>query len=263
MKLCRFRLDAEPEKILTGIYKNSKIYQTEGMVPVSVHEVSNVEFLKPIGTPFTMRKFESFTHGDSVKKFFYQYGNPLNLLEPAQFFSLDHQIEGLDIQIRIACMIQENILNPTIYEVQRSILGFIPVCEVVSQTLIREEIKEGMPVCIGNDLPLLPGALLITEEECYPNKEDDLNEHLKRDWNIKISHGDEILHSDTHTQTISFNEMIRFTSKYTPLRAGELLLSPPFNVPSVNEMSWKRYITPGDELNIQIEDLGAIQVKLL
>ncbi len=263
MKLCRFRLADDNNTIHTGIYKDGKIYQTEGLVPVSVHEFSNIELLKPTGTPLSVRKYESFNRGTNNRALYYSYGNPTNLLEPGQYFQLNDNIEDIDITVRIGCVIQQPCLNTGLLEIPNHILGFLPIVEVISRQILDEEQVQGLPACRGNDIVYIPGPIIITTDECYPEKKEDSLDNLTSIWNVSYSADNNEIGNWNVDQGVSFVDMIKHASHHILVHPGEMLLSPPLNVPSIKETSLKRYLQAGDSLSIKVGDLGIVQVKLL
>lgn len=259
MKLCRFELIAQPDRIRSGIVHGGKIYETDGANPVGVHEAADVRPLSPVGRPPSIRFFRNPTrigerlNADEAEALPYNYGNPAALFGPNQIVPRPDYALDLQYEPYIAAVVATSGRRVPVEHADETILGFTIVNQLVARDLVRRsETARGMDfaVCIG--------PVLTTPDEL-----DDhvIDQEFGRRYKLSVVNrvnGIERRRSGVEDLPMTFAQALSLVSQGAPLAEGDIVALGPLACWEDDEPS----LDTGDELQVAVEVLGTLSTKI-
>jgi len=259
LKLCRFEILADPERIRSGIVYSGKVYETDGSNPVGVHEAADVRPLAPVGRAPSLRIFrnplrigERLTI-DDAENLPYHYGNPSSVIGPSQIvprpeFALDLQFEPY-----LAAVVATPGRRVPVEHADEMILGFSILTQVVARDLVRRSESAR-----GFDFATVLGPVLTTPEELDDHVSDqEFGRRYKLGLVARVN-GVERRRADAEDLPITFAQALSLCSQGAPLVEGDIIALGPL-------ASWTDDdppLEPGDEIQVAVEVLGTLSTKV-
>jgi hypothetical protein len=240
MKLCRFEL-LEAEGIArSGIFHESKVYETNGEKAIGIHDLSKVKFLPPVSKPPTIRAFRE----DGT----YEYLSNATLLGPLHSYTMPPSIGEMEIEARVAAVVKDRGESVGPEEAHGFLLGFTN-CIRFKHTV------DGLP----QDLGLAIGPFLHTLEDF---KEYDEGAQAPISWRWELIVDKKQRYANEEAGALEPLKAIELASRTNAIQSGDLLLLPPLSHPPLLETSLERNVLPGDEVAIGFERLGFLLVHV-
>lgn len=230
VKLCRFELLDEPGQTRSGIFHDSRVYETHGMKAVGIHDLAKVAFLSPVPRPPSLRMFEVAPGGS----LFFHYLNP-SALAASGAEVLPAKAGSLAFEVRIGVVAQDGGESLGEEEAEGLVLGLLPV------VTLRMGLED--PVA-ARDLPVVAGPFLVTDE--------DLPSPLALDVSVDI--GGKKKRFEGLKLPVSPGAVLARSSRGVGLTAGDLALSPALAGVGGS-------LGPGEELTVAVEPLGAVRLR--
>jgi len=256
MKLCRFELNEDPGVARSGIYHENRVYETDGKNAIGVHDLGRLRFLAPIGTPTSLR----FLHQSPLEAphdLVRIYGHPRSLEGvDAQLEVLAGETE-LDLELRLGWVIKDDGDSLEPEEAAGFILGYLPIATLLPRRAARNSVTAGVPWYAAREDAWTTGALLSTSDDWESAIGPDVS------WNLVLEvNGQEIV-----TGTFPISPSVKCAtarlSQILPIRAGDLILSPPLAIPPIAETSLGRWLRPGDQIAARETVLGRLAFQVV
>ena len=128
MKLCRFELIGGPPGVRTGIFAD-RVYETQGLSGVGIHEQSKVRILTPTG-PLTSIRIPD--KGDV------RFLSPSGMLGPLGEFHFPSNTRALDLEVRPAVVAKDSGERLSLEEASGIVLGYTILLNFVARDLAEE-----------------------------------------------------------------------------------------------------------------------------
>lgn len=224
MKLCRFRLLEQPEAVRSGVLHEGKVYETDGVNAIGVHEISAVRLLNPIGQPPNLRLMSG--DGD------YRYANTFGLLGPDDPITPPLGAATLELKARFAVVVKD-LTDPEEDEVSAaSLLGYTMVVEPLSPN-------------DAWDLPLAIGPVLHTVEEF-----GELGA-----FKVELLINQQPVAEVVQPLLMTPHQALQIACRTNVVAPGDVIALPAFDLPL-------RPAQPGDVAMIRIEKVGALALHI-
>lgn len=260
--MCRFELKAKPGEARSGMVYSGKIYETDGANPVAVHEADAIRPLAPIPHAPSLRFFRGDrqpdpTDGLDTQEPAFFYGNPMCLVGASQIVNYPEVVSSLGFEPFVAAVLVGDAYQIGVEDADDLILGITLLNVLVARD--RERVEFGCGgIGSAYDVGAAIGPVLTTP--------DDLEEHVidaefgKRyalSTVVRIN-GVEQQRGNLQDLPFTFAQAISSASQTCTLRAGDVIAIGPVVDPTLEPL----LLDPGDELQLAIENLGAISLKL-
>lgn len=259
MKLCRFELLADPERIRSGIVYSGKIYETDGSKPVGVHEAADVRPLAPVGRAPSIRFFRTPSRigdrltNDDVEALPYYYGNPSSVVGPSQI--IPHPEFALDLQYEpyIAAVVATPGRRVPVEHADDMILGF----SIVTQIVARDVMRQG-PSARAFDFATVLGPVLTTPEELDDHVADaEFGRRYKLSLSARLN-GVERRRADVEELPLTFAQALSLCSQAAPLTEGDIVCLGPLATWDDDDST----LESNDEVQVAVEILGTLSTKI-
>jgi 2-keto-4-pentenoate hydratase/2-oxohepta-3-ene-1,7-dioic acid hydratase in catechol pathway len=240
---------------------SGKIYETDGAQAVAVHEAETVRPLSPVPNAPSIRIFRSdlqpgIIAGMDLEEPYYLYSNPTALLGASQTLPFPVGVGAVSVETFLAAVAVSDALQIPVETADDIILGFTIVTLLVSRTYEAAERKVGA-MGRSHDLGGVIGPVLTTPDEVEEmvvaadqGRRYDLPSVLRVNG-VERGRGNTELLPFTAAQAISA------ASQYVPVRSGDIFAFGP--VATAEEPVT---LDPGDEIQVSIDKLGTLSVKL-
>lgn len=162
VKLCRFEVLDSEGAARSGIYHESRLYETEGTNPIGVHDLSNIKFLCPIARPPVMREM---LHEPDSDRLLYFYRNPSTLYGPAAAVFLPQGTNSVILQPQLAIVIKDTERYISREAAASVILGYTMVVTIYDPHLRSQEEAIGIGPGASSDFGAATAPFLVTPEE--------------------------------------------------------------------------------------------------
>jgi 2-keto-4-pentenoate hydratase/2-oxohepta-3-ene-1,7-dioic acid hydratase in catechol pathway len=240
---------------------SGKIYETQGAQAVAVHEADTVRPLMPIPHAPSLRIYRSdlqpgMIPGMDAEDPYYFYANPTTLLGASQILNHPLTLSELTVEPYMAAVLVSDALQidpPTSDEV---ILGFTMVLMLTSLSAEREERRIGL-IGRSHDLGGVLGPVVTTPDELEESVLDFENGRTYGLEAVLRVNGVERARGNTEHLPFSFAQAISSASQHTPVRAGDIFAFGP-----VIDSESPILLGPGDEVQLAVEKLGALSLKI-
>lgn len=253
MKLCRFTLSHEPERLRSGIYYDNRVYETDGENAIGLHELGKVRLLAPLGRPPSWRSFD-LVNVSGEAQLTYRYRNPIALADPVSEIDAPSGSLDLEPELRLAIVVGDRGERIEPEEAAAFVLGATLLLGFVAADVAEEEATMGLPDTRSHDLPALIGPFVVTPDEVQ-----------SMGGTFKVE-----LQVNGHTQcriesplAAGFAEVLGAATRSLPVAPGDLIALPAFELPRLVTTQLGRALRPGDSVLATVEDLGALSAKIL
>ncbi len=231
MQLCRFQLRDEDGVIRSGIFHESRLYETDGQQPIGVHDLSKIIMLAPIQSAASFRVFDGELN--------YQYRNSATYGGPLTEF--DAPGGELGIEARVVAVIKDAGDRITVDEAEEFILGF-----TLMLGFVLEDKNE-------HDLPFALGPFLNIPETPLP-------QIFAKPFQLKVN--SEVV-AEASTAMPDFGGMIARATRYNRVLPSDLIGAPAVSFGSLSKSLLGRNLQPGDSIQLVQEELGVLTVKVV
>ncbi len=262
MKLCRFELKSSPGEIRSGMVYSGKIYETDGANAIAVHEADSVRPLAPIPHAPSLRIFRSDLQpkvlaGNDAESPKFFYGNPMCLVGASQIVTFPEAIGAVTVQPFVAAVVVADAYQVEIEDADDLILG---ITLMIMLTSVDGERTERIYGALGSshDIGAAIGPVLTTPDELDDHITDASSGKRYAMSAVLRVNGVERLRGDLADLPFSFAEAISSASQTCTVKAGDIIALGPV---VLNDESTV-YLDPGDEVQLAVEHLGAISLKL-
>lgn len=238
---------------------SGKIYETDGANAIAMHEADAVRPLSPIPHAPSLRIFRTDPSGQERSEpepaFF--YGNPGCLVGASQIVNPPEIDSTLEILPMVAAVIVTEAFRVDIEDADDLILGFTLVQMLVAQ---HEEFRERALGFLGrsHDLGGVIGPVLTTPDEL---EEEIHSAEFGRKYgltSILRVNGVERERGTTLSMPYTFAQAISYASQTCTLKTGDIFAFGPIVSPSEEPTT----VGPGDDVQLAIEKLGALSLKI-
>jgi 2-keto-4-pentenoate hydratase/2-oxohepta-3-ene-1,7-dioic acid hydratase in catechol pathway len=257
MKLCRFDLLDAPGHARSGIFLDNRVYETEGLTPVGVHELGGLRLLSPVGTPPALRAFTSGSDG----RLRYQYLNPGLLHGPLGEVEAPDWTNELDLEVSLGVVVQDFGRAVDADEAQSFILGFTTFLAFVATDVKRVELAEGCEPVHYKEVGFAAGPFLVTPDS-MPPLTDTASVEGQVEISIRINR-ERAWGQVVELMSVAPARLVEAASRYSPIFPGELLVAPPWPKPPLPETHYGQYLRATDSVAVSIEGLDSLHVRLV
>lgn len=234
---------------------SGKIYETDGAEAVAVHEADEVRPLSPIPHAPSLRIFHSGYQADEEPRYF--YGNPGILAGASQILALPDYVVDLGVLPMVAAVLVSDAHRIEVEEADDLILGYTMVSLLVSRTDERTERQSGV---LGRtyDLGGVIGPVITTPDELDDDVETaEFGRRHSLTAVLRIN-GVERERGSTLDLPFTFAQAISTISQTSILRTGDIIALGPVVEPG----EYPTLLEPGDDVQLAVEKLGALSLKL-
>lgn len=262
MKLCRFELKTNPGEARSGMVYSGKIYETDGAAPVAVYEAEAVRPLSPIPHAPSLRIFradlqmESLGDDDQYDPQFF-YGNPGCLVGASQLISYPDSVDALGFEPMVAAVLVSDAYQVDMQDADDLVLGLTLLNLLVARDRERKERIVGA-IGASHDIGGAIGPVLTTPDEL---EDHILDAAAGREYALSTVvrvNGVERSRGNLGDLPFTFAQAIAAASQTCTLKSGDIIALGPVAAPDGPQI----LLDPGDEVQLAVENLGAISLKL-
>ena len=230
-----------------------------------IYAESEVHLKTPVPNPRMMRDFLSFeTHtangfklrNEPIPEAWYKYpvyykGNPNTLLGHKEPLHWPSYTRRLDYELELACIIGKEGRNIPVEEAGNYIVGYSIMNDFSARDIQKHEMMCRLGPAKGKDFGTVVGPWLVTKDEVGDPRDlrmtAKINGELWSDGNSGTSHW-------------TFEQMIAHVSMEETLYPGDILASGTVGFGCGLELD--RWLKPGDEVELEIQNLGILRNKV-
>jgi len=234
MKLCRFSLHESLDIVRSGIFHDSRVYETQGDKALGIHDLSKVVFHAPLGNAPSIRFFEEGG---------YRYGNPNAPYGPLGEVDIPSVGRDLDTRVRLAYVSKDE---------GQSISSDEAADFVLAVTTVAEFFFRDTECIAGYDMPYAMGPFLVTGEEL---------EGQPLSTAILRVNGEEV--ATATRSTADATPLFVAASRPRSIHTGDVLAAPAFDFGPLDQTSLGRFLQPSDQVQVQIAPLSPLTLNII
>jgi fumarylacetoacetate (FAA) hydrolase len=259
VKLCRFVLLDAPDHPRSGIYHDGKVYETDGERAIGIHEPGSLSLLTPLGTPPSLRLFQTYRRPSGEEGLTYRFANVTGLAGPNGEIEVVVGSRPLDFDAHVVGIVSERADMVEAHEAAEFVLGYALLIQLFDADLAEEERALEIPIGASHDFGGALGPYLTTP--------DDLTEFtLGSDptefvWNYRIRVNDDEVAAGT-SEGAPFSSLLLAASAGHAVSAGEVLGWPALAKPPLIESPLGRELLPADRLEVAVDGLGTLVARV-
>lgn len=235
--------------------------------------------LAPIPTPPSIRDFMSFENhvvtsmaaiGREVDPVWYgqpvfYFTNPAAVTRPHDDIPVSPGSENFDFELEVAAVIGRAGSDIPLDEAEGYIAGYTILCDWSARDLQEREMRVGLGPAKGKDTATSFGPVLVTPDELEPFRSG-------KGFDLAMSvdvNGRRYSTGSWASIYWSFAQMISYASRGTTLRPGDVIGSGTVGTGCILELARVHgpeefpWLVPGDEVRIEIEQLGVIESRIV
>jgi len=241
---------------------SGKIYETDGANPVAVHEAEAIRPLAPIPHAPSLRFFRSDLQPDSfggseVEEPRFFYGNPISLVGASQIITFPESTISLGFETFVAAILVGDAYQIDIENADDLILGVTLLNLLVARDRERVERISGA-IGSSHDVGGAIGPVLTTPDELDDYVTDTtFGKRYALSAVVRIN-GVERQRGNVESLPFTFAQAISAASQTCTLKSGDIIAMGPIVDPAIDPL----LLDPGDEVQLAVENLGAISLKL-
>lgn len=246
--------------------------------PLDVIGEADAELLAPIGAPPSVRDFYAFeTHVRTYREANGQEMDPDWYELPVFYFQNPAAVRGsrddvaiapgstrFDYELEFAAIVGRGGSDLVPDEAEQHIAGYVLLCDWSARDLQARESRQMMGPVKGKDTATSLGPWLVTPDELEPYRSGNaFGLELTASVNGRpYSRGDA---ADLHW---TFGQMLAYASRGTSVRPGDVIGSGTVGTGCILELSTVHgegeypWLSPGDEVRLEGEQLGAIVARV-
>ncbi len=151
----------------------------------------------------------------------FYYSNPLNFRGPVDIIPYPREVEELDLELEIACVIGREIRDATFQAARDAIFGFTLLNDWSARDVQRFEMKCNLGPAKAKDFATSLGSFIISRDELEPHRSGkgydiDIEAHIN---------GARLTRKNWRDIQFSFEEMLMRASKNCTIYPGEVIAS--------------------------------------
>lgn len=258
VKLCRFELLEEPEQIRSGIYFDGKIYETDGINPIGVHELDRIRLFPPLGHPPVLRLFDTVVAEDGTQIPYYSYANPMVLTGPNSEITLPAQDNDWDFEVRVCGVVGDRGEQIDAVEAPSFIIGY-SLMLVLKSTRTSLEATVGYSHAGVRDYGIAIGPFLVTPDDVADSLVEGETSLFR--WPYEIYVNDEVIARGVNECSLSFADLLVASSANSAVYPGEIIAFPPLEKQPIDLTSHGRGLLPTDKVAIRTDALGILVAR--
>lgn len=235
--------------------------------------------LAPIPTPPSIRDFMSFENhvvtsmaaiGREVDPVWYEqpvfyFTNPAAVTRPHDDIPVSPGSEHFDFELEVAAVIGRAGSDIPLDEAEGYIAGYTILCDWSARDLQEREMRVGLGPAKGKDTATSFGPVLVTPDELEPFRKD-------KGFDLAMTvdvNGRRYSTGNWDTIYWSFAQMISYASRGTTLRPGDVIGSGTVGTGCILELGRVHgaeafpWLVAGDEVRIEIDQLGAVESRII
>ncbi len=241
---------------------SGKIYENDGASAIAVHEAEAIRPLSPVPHAPSLRYFRTDLQPDSFgnegpeePRFF--YGNPMSLVGASQLINYPDSVMELGIETFVAAVLVADAYQIDVEMADDLILGITLLNTLVSRDRERIERRTGA-IGSSHDLGGALGPVLTTPDEL---EDYVINAEFGKRYALSAVtriNGVERERGNLENLPFTFAQAISSASQTCTLKAGDIIALGPLVDATLEPLT----LDPGDEVQLAVENLGAISLKL-
>lgn len=264
MKLCRFDLVSEPGNARSGIVHEGKVYETDGMRPIAIHDSAETRLLAPIGRPPAIRMFTG--NRTAVEEFLQDQGaQPTGpeyiYLNPGLMQGPNVGVPGwplsseIGVKLCLAAVVGAEGKGLVPSEAEEGLLGVCLAAVLYAADIERNEKAACSSLVRSHEVGIFVGPALTTFDELEEARiESDGPSRYAIELRLDVGNSP-ILQTSTAEVPYALGELAAELSRSAPLQAGELFLT------CHGATGPHAQLTPGDEVRLYSPQLGALAFR--
>ena len=259
----------------------SRLTEAGDRVRDAPHEVIDYDGARlraPIPVPPSIRDFLAFeehvktirtAQGAEVGPDWYQlpvfyFSNPAGVYGPRDEVAISPGSEQFDYELEVAAVVGRGGRDLTPEEAEANIAGYMVLCDWSARDLQYREMAQRLGPAKGKDSATSLGPELVTPDELEP-WHDGSRVRLRMSASVN---GEQYSAGNLGDLYWSFGQMMAYASRGTRLVPGDVIGSGTVGTGCILELALvhgtDRYpwLRPGDEVRLEVEQLGAIAARI-
>jgi 2-keto-4-pentenoate hydratase/2-oxohepta-3-ene-1,7-dioic acid hydratase in catechol pathway len=243
--------------------------------PAELLEFDEVELRAPVPAPPSIRDFLAFeehlrnARGEVDPDWYelpiFYFSNPAAVRGPADDIEIAPGSSQWDYELEMAAVVGASGSNLSPLEAERSIAGYMVMCDFSARDLQRREMRLHLGPSKGKDSATSLGPVLVSADELEPFRSG-------RGFRLQMSvtvNGKSYGGGSAADLYWSFAEMVAYASRGTTVKPGDIIGSGTVGTGCILELSnlgrgaefpWLR---PGDDVELTIEQLGTLHHRIV
>ncbi|MDT7701764.1 MAG: hypothetical protein QOJ30_4089 [Pseudonocardiales bacterium] len=247
--------------------------------PLDVIVVDAVTLCAPVPVPPSIRDFMAFEEhvvtsmaalGRTVDPVWYDipvfyFSNPAAVRGPYDDIEVSPGSRQFDYELEAAVVIGRAGSNIRVEDAESHIAGYTVLCDWSARDLQDHEMRQGLGPAKGKDGATSLGPYLVTPDELQDRRR---GESVELAMTATVN-GTQYSSGNLAALHWSFAQMISYASRGTTLRPGDVIGSGTVGTGCILELSRVHgeqaypWLSPGDEVVLEIERLGAVRTRIL
>ncbi|WP_063775600.1 fumarylacetoacetate hydrolase family protein [Actinoplanes rectilineatus] len=244
--------------------------------PAEVVDLSWADILAPIPVPPSVRDFAAFerhisntsrvaTGDPTVSPVWYEepvfyFSNPAAIRGPRDNVAMPSRTSQWDYEVEVAAVIGDDCSDLDPDTAERHIAGYLVYCDWSARDISGREMGFVFGPSKSKDAATSLGPYLVTPDELEPHRS---GKGYTLAMNGSVG-GEQYGGGSWDEIHWSFGELLAHASRDTTLRAGDIIASGPVGNGCILELSEQHpYLTPGDIVRVEVEQLGAVQARVV
>lgn len=262
MKLCRFDLLSSPGTVRSGIVHGGKIYETDGVNPIAVHEPGDARLLAPVGRPPSLRLFSAAkpayvelieSQSQSGAALGFSYLNPACLSGPNAVLPTFGPSSEIACKPCVAFVMDDAGRGLRAEDALGHVLGLSLAAVFYAVDLERQELATGFAQTRSHEVGIGIGPALTTPDELEDAFSSE-GRHLAVEVRAQVD-GVEFLRSSLDELPWGLGELAAFASESAPIVAGDTFLV------ALGSSRLDSPIQPGSDVRVLSDRLGTLFVR--
>lgn len=264
--------------------REGKISRDRGLDPASVHILAPVPFpsscrdgyafRQHVATARRNRQAEMIPEFDQYPVFYFT--NHHSIQGPGEVSCMPDHLEKLDFELEAAIVIGRHGRNILAEHADEYIAGLMIMNDFSARKLQMEEMKLNLGPAKGKDFSTAIGPWLVTLDELEPFEIIPREGHTGRNWNLRMQcrvNGKQVSDGNLGDMNWTFAELIERASYGVDLYPGDIIGSGTVGTgcflelngtAKLNDPSYEeQWLQPGDEIELEIEQLGILSNTIL
>lgn len=264
--------------------REGKISRDRGLEPASVQILAPVPFpsscrdgyafRQHVETARRNRQAEMIPEFDQYPVFYFT--NHHSIQGPGEVSCMPDHLEKLDFELEAAIVIGRHGRNILAEHADEYIAGMMIMNDFSARKLQMEEMKLNLGPAKGKDFSTAIGPWLVTLDELEPFEIIPKEGHTGRNWNLRMQcrvNGKQVSDGNLGDMNWTFAELIERASYGVDLYPGDIIGSGTVGTGcflelngtgKLNDPSYEeQWLQPGDEIELEIEQLGILTNTIL
>ncbi len=242
--------------------------------PVERLKLDGAHVRPPIATPPSIRDFMAFENhvvdsmtamGGTVDPVWYQqpvfyFTNPAAVIGPLDPNPMAPGTDQWDYELEVAAIIGTPGRDLSPEDAEQHIAGYTILCDWSARDLQASEMRVGLGPAKGKDTATSIGPIVVTPDELEPFRKGN-----GYDLTMSVTVNGRPYSSGNWSDLYwSFGQLLAYASRGTELRVGDVIGSGTVGTGCILELSRVHssekfpWLTPGDEVRVEVKQLGAI-----